>query len=559
MTVSKMNLLAAAATALVLTSCDRPQEPTSSFSVFEASIPEMQAAMTRGEISSKQIVEQYLARIEKYEDQLNAAVSINPNAIAQAEALDRERAEGNVRGPMHGIPVSLKDNIMTKDDMPTTGGMLAFKDYMAPYDATLVTNLMDAGAIIISKSTLSELAGWFGDDFRPGGYNGAVGQSFNPYDPRAKEDGTPLLSVAGSSSGTGVAANMWAGNVGTSTAGSIEGPSNYNMLVGLRPSTGRISRHGIIPLTLDQDTAGPMTKTVAGAAIMLAAMEGSEADPNDPRTIECRAFDDYTVVLRTDGLKGMRIGVPRTGFYEPHEFPGMAEPFDGLKPDEKQVMEEAIAVLKEAGAEIIDPAELPSIVATDPAKNITTRNICQLAPDGEAPDDLCSNVLRYGMKRDFNLWLETLGESAPVKSLAELIEWNTEHEADGAIKYGQGRLDAAAAVDLDGDLARYELNRAEDLQLSREEGIDAVLTEYNLNALVFPGTSASNIASRAGYPVMVVPFGMVNNDADEESEEKTRPYGLSFVGGHCQDPRIISIAYAFEQATMKRVPPPHTP
>ncbi len=559
MNVSKKSLLVAAASALVLTSCDRAQEPTTSFSVIEASIPEMQAAMTRGEVTSKQIVEQYLARIEKYEDQLNTAVSINPNAIAQAEALDKERAEGKVRGPMHGIPVSLKDNIMTKDDMPTTGGMLAFKDYMAPYDATLVTNLKEAGAIIISKSTLSELAGWFGDDFRPGGYNGAIGQSYNPYDPRAKEDGTPILSVAGSSSGTGVAANMWAGNVGTSTAGSIEGPSNYNMLVGLRPSTGRISRHGIIPLTLDQDTAGPMTKTVAGAAIMLAAMEGSEPDPNDPRTSECRAFDDYTVVLRTDGLKGMRIGVPRTGFYEPHEFPGLAEPFEGLKPDEKQVMEDVIAVLKDAGAEVIDPTDLPSIVATDPADNIRTRNICQLAPDGEAPDDLCSNVLRYGMKRDFNLWLESLGESAPVKSLAELIEWNTAHEADGAIKYGQGRLDAAEAVDLEADRARYELNRTEDLQLSREEGIDAVLTEYNLNALIFPGTSASNIASRAGYPVMVVPFGMVNNDADEESEEKTRPYGFSFVGGHCQDPRIISIAYAFEQATMKRVPPPHTP
>ncbi len=556
-------MLASTAAVLALTSCDASTpKSNASFSVVGASIPEMQAAMAEGRTTSREIVTQYLTRIGLYEDKLNGANAINANALAQAEALDKERAAGNIRGPLHGIPVALKDNIMTKDDMPTSGGMLAFKHYMAPYDATLVTKLKDAGAIIIAKSTLSELAGWFGSDFRPGGYNAAAGQSYNPYDPRANDNGTPVLAVAGSSSGIGVAADMWAGNVGTSTAGSIEGPSNANMLVGIRPSTGRISRHGIIPLTLDQDTAGPMTKTVAGAAIMLGVMEG-EPDSNDPRTTECEAppYHDYTPFLKTDALKGVRIGIPRTGLYEPYEFPGLAEPFSGLEPDEAQSMEDAIAAMRAAGAEIVDPADLPSMTATDPADNIMTRNICQLAPDGEAPDDLCSNVLRYGMKRDFNLWLESLGDTAPIKTLTELRAWNSEHEADGAIRYGQGRLDAADAVDLEKDKARYELNRAEDLQLARAEGLDAVLTEHNLDALVFPGTSGSNISARAGYPVVVVPFGMVINDAPgaNGSEEKTRPYGFSFVGGHCQDPKIIGIAYAFEQATKKRVPPPHTP
>ncbi len=554
------------ALALTLSACDKPapqQEAKAPFNIVEASIPDMQAAMTEGRVTSRELVTQYLTRIGMYEDKLNAAVSINANALAQADALDKERAAGKIRGPLHGIPVALKDNIMTKDDMPTTGGMLAFKHYMAPYDATLVTNLKEAGAIIIAKSTLSELAGWFGSEFRPGGYNGAAGQSYNPYDPRANENGTPVLEVAGSSSGVGVAANMWAGNVGTSTGGSIEGPSNANMLVGVRPSTGRISRYGIVPLTLDQDTAGPMTKTVADAAIMLGAMEGAAPDPNDPRTSECQAPPnrDYMPFLKADALKGMRIGIPRAGIYTAHTFPGKAKPFPGLKPDELESMEAAIAALKAAGAEVVDPVELPSLVATDVAKNITAHFICQLPNDGKAADDYCSNVLRYGMKRDFNLWLASLGEGAPVKTLAEFRAWNTAHQADGAIRYGQGRLDAADAVDLEKDKARYERNRAEDLVLTREEGLDAALTTHKLDAIMFPEANGANYATKAGYPIVVVPFGMAINYAEgaQGSQEKTRPFGVSFVGAHCQDPKLLGIAYAFEQATKKRVASRHTP
>jgi amidase len=554
------------ALALVLQSCERPApqpEAKAPFSVVEASIPDMQAAMAEGRTTSRAIVTEYLMRLGMYEDRLNAAVSVNANALAQADALDKERAAGKVRGPLHGIPVALKDNIMTKDDMPTSGGMLAFKHYMAPYDATLVANLKEAGAIIIAKSTLSELAGWFGSDFRPGGYNGAAGQSYNPYDPRANDNGTPVLEVAGSSSGIGVAANMWAANVGTSTGGSIEGPSNANMLVGLRPSTGRISRHGIVPLTLDQDTAGPMTKFVADAAIMLGAMEGAAQDPNDPRTFECQAPPnrDYTAFLKADALKGARIGIPRAGLYAAHTFPGKAKAFPGLKPDELESMEGAIAALKAAGAEVIDPVELPSLIATDPVKNITSHSICQLGSDGAAKDDYCSTVLRYGMKRDFNIWLTSLGESAPVKTLAELRDWNSKHAAEGAIRYGQGRLDYADAVDIEKDKAKWERNRAEDLVLTRQEGLDAALSTHKLDAIMFPESNGANFATKAGYPIVVVPFGRVINYADgaKGSQEKVRPYGVSFVGGHCEDPKVIGIAYAFEQATKKRVPSPHTP
>lgn len=557
-------LVLAVAGSWLFPSCAGPAPaPTPPFSIVEASVPEMQKAMAEGRTTSREITTQYLTRIGLYEDAINAAVSINANALAQADALDQERAAGRIRGPLHGIPIALKDNILTKDDMPTSGGMLAFKSYRAPYDATLVINLKDAGAVIIAKSTMSELAGWFGTDRRPGGYSAAGGQSYNPYDPRANDDGTPVLEVSGSSSGVGVAANLWAANVGTSTGGSIEGPSNANMLVGIRPSTGRISRYGIVPLSLDQDTAGPMAKTVADAAIMLGAMEGVAVDPNDPRTSECQVPPnrDYTVFLKTDALKGARIGIPRAGIYAAHKFPGRARPFPGLKPDEAQSMADAIDALKAAGAEVIDPADLPSMVATDPAKNLTSHNICQVAADGTAADDLCSNVLRYGMKRDFNLWLATLGASAPVKTLSELRQWNTAHERHGAMRYGQGRLDYADAVDLEKDKARYERNRAEDLRLTREEGLDAVMTAHQLDAVMFPESGGANYATKAGYPIVVVPFGMVINYADgaKGSQDKVRPFGVSFVGGHCQDPKVVGIAYAFEQATKKRVPPRAVP
>ena len=550
--------------ALAAASCRTPPAAPAAapFTVVEASIPEMQAAMRDGRTSSREIVTQYLTRIGLYEDTLNVAVSINPNALAEADALDRERAAGTLRGPLHGIPVALKDNVLTTDAMPTSGGMLLFRHYRAPYEATLAANLKNAGAIILAKSAMSELAGWFGTAFRPGGYSAATGQSYNPYDPRANDDGTPVLETSGSSSGGGVAANLWAGNVGTSTGGSIEGPSNFSMLVGIRPSTGRISRHGIIPLSLDQDTAGPMTKTVTDAAIMLGVMEGAP-DPKDPRTAECTAppNHDYTPFLKADALKGMRIGIPRAGIYAAREFPGKARPFPGLKADELASMEAAIAALRAAGAEIVDNADLPSMTAASPADNLTSHPICEAPTVGRASDDLCSHVLQYTMKRDFNLWLASLGDTAPVKTLAELRAWNETNRDRGAMRYGQGRLDFADAADLARDQARYERDRQDDLRLTREQGLDAALSTHKLDALLFPGSAGANYATKAGYPIIVVPFGLVANYADgaKGSADKVRPFGVSFVGGHCDDPKLVGIAYAFEQTTKKRVPPPAFP
>lgn len=536
-----------------------PAASAAPFTVVEASIADMQAAMREGRTTSRAIVAEYLTRLGLYEDRLNAAVAVNPNALAEADALDRERAAGRLRGPLHGIPVALKDNILTTDDMPTSGGMLAFKYYAAPYQATLATNLKNAGAIILAKSTMSELAGWFGDGFRPGGYNAASGQSYNPYDPRANDNGTPVLETSGSSSGGGVAANLWAANVGTSTGGSIEGPSNATMLVGIRPSTGRVSRHGIIPLTLDQDTAGPMAKTVADAALMLGVMEGAP-DTNDPRTTECAAppDHDYLPFLKADALKGARIGIPRAGFYAAREFPGRARPFPGLKADELASMEAAIAALRQAGAEIVDPADLPSMTAATAADHLAAHPICEAPFTGPASEDLCSQVLRYGMKRDFNLWLQSLGESAPVKTLAELRAWNLAHRDEGAMRYGQGRLDFADATDLEREKARYERDRRDDLRLSRDQGLDAAFAANELDALLFPGSSGANYATKAGYPIVVVPFGMVANPADgaKGATDRVRPFGVSFVGAHCADPKIVGLAYAFEQATKTRVPPP---
>ena len=559
-------LAVAAASIVALQSCDKPAKQASlPFNVVEATIPQMQAAMKAGTTTSHDIVVQYLARIGTYEDKLHAAVSINPNALAEADALDKERAAGHVRGPLHGIPIALKDNILTKDDMPTSGGMLAFKNYAAPYDATLVQNLKAAGAIIIAKSTMSELAGWFGGDPipTPGGYNGAAGQSYNPYDPRAAEDGKPVLDTSGSSSGIGVASSLWAANVGTSTGGSIEGPSNANMIVGIRPTTGRISRYGIVPLSLDQDTAGPMAKTVTDAAIMLGALEG-DADSKDDRTKTCQppANHDYTPYLKADALKGVRIGIPRGGIYAPVEgTPTAGRRGEGLKPDELESMEAAIAAFKAAGAEVVDNADIPSAVAKDPQYNLATHPICQKATEGKGPEELCSNVLRYGMKRDFNLWLATLDDKAPVKTLTEFLAWNTAHKDYGAIKYGQARLEVADSMDLDKDKTRYEADRANDLKLSREQGLDAAFNTYKVDVLLFPSSNGANYATKAGYPHIVVPFGMVanNNPAAKGSPDKTRPFGVSLVGKLCEDPKLVGIAYAFEQATKKRVPPKATP
>ena len=535
------------------------------FSVVEATIPQMQAAMKQRRVTSRELVQQYLVRIGLYEDKLHAAITVNRDALKQAEALDRERAQGKVRGPLHGIPVALKDNIHTTN-MPTTGGALAFDGFVPPYEATLTRNLRDAGAVIIAKTGMTELANWVAGapTPMPGNYNAVAGFGMNPYDPRrdprqATFDGRPALATGGSSSGIGTAANLWVANVGSETSGSILSPANQNMLAAIKPTVGRISRYGIIPITADQDTAGPLARTVTDAAILLGALESASPDPNDPATKTCTPPPgrNYAVFLKHGGLKGARIGIPRAFYYD-----GKG-PREGLNAEQKKVMAEAIAILQKQGAIIVDPADIPSVVSQNPKHNLLEWNTCSGAGKAKGADDDCSTVFKYGMKRDFNKWLASLGPTAPVESLTELREFNLAHKAAGAIKYGQSNLDVSDEMDLVADRARYEADRARDIELAGAQGIDAALKEHALDALLFPGANGAAIAAKPGYPTVIVPFGLVPNDPKppfpDGFDAKPAPFGVSFTGSACSEPRLIELAYAFEQATKRRVPPASAP
>ncbi len=538
------------------------------FSVVEASIPDLQKALASGRVTSRQIVEEYLVRIATYDRLLRATISVNPRALQEADLLDRERAQGKLRGPLHGIPIALKDNIHTAD-LRTTGGSLAFADLVPPYDATLTRNLREAGAIIIAKTQLTELAHWTSHTM-PGNYTAVGGQGLNPYDarvdPRAGlDDGRPVMSTGGSSSGAGTAASFWPADVGTDTGGSVLNPSNFTMLVGIRPTTGRISRYGVIPITADQDTPGPMAKSVTDVAILFGALESAAPDPNDPATKVCAPppARDYTKFLDVNALQGARIGIPRAFFYDTLTVLGRTR--GGLNTAQRSAMIDAIAALKAQGAVIVDPANIPSVVAEQRDDNVLEFPYCQTADQSRGQDADCSVVFKYGMKRDFNLWLTSLGDRAPVKSLTALREWNIAHQRAGAIRYGQTRLDISDEMELRQDRDRYDADRRKDLRLSRAQGLDAALTNNRLDALLFPGNAGSDLAARSGYPSIAVPFARVavtspaNNPYPTGFDPKPVPFGVQILTAQCAEPKMIALAYAFEQATKRRVPPPAFP
>lgn len=566
------------------------------FSIVEATMPEMRAAMEQRRVTSRELVQQCLVRIATYEDRLNAVIAVNPRAIEDAEALDRERAQGKVRGPLHGIPIALKDNIHTTS-MPTTGGALAFEGLVPPYEATLTRNLRDAGAVIIAKTVMTELANWVATGM-PGNYSAFGGYGMNPYDPRrdpreATGDGRPVMGPSGSSSGIGTAASFWAANVGTETSGSILSPSNATMLVGIKPTVGRLSRYGVIPITADQDTPGPMARTVTDAAILLGALEGAQPDPDDAATKACAPPPgrDYTKFLDAGALKGARIGIPRAFFFDRTTPPGASQPRGGLSEAQAKVMAEAIEILRQQGAVIVDPADIPSVVAKDPEQNFLLWSMCGGLDQAKGKDADCSVVFKYGMKRDFNAWLASLGAAAPVKTLRDLRIWNVAHQRAGAIKYGQALLDVSDEMSVAGDRARYEADRAKDVRLSGAEGVDAAMKAHHLDALLFPGPSGASIAAKPGYPTVIVPFAFIEAGGGgggrgagsgapgtppaagaaaavpgrtggrgesaypEGFSPKPSPFGVSFTGMACAEPRLIGLAYAFEQATKRRVPP----
>ncbi|MGE5561600.1 MAG: amidase [Chloroflexota bacterium] len=479
-----------------------------SFELIEATVDAMQQAMATGALTSEQLVSAYLERIARHDHgggKLNSVLEVNPDALIIARAMDDERRLRGPRGPLHGIPVLLKDNIDTHDKLHTSAGSLPLATSVAPRDAFIVGRLRDAGAVILGKANMTEFANFMTDNM-PSGYSSRGGQVLNPYLPGK-------LTPSGSSSGSAVAAaaNLTAVAVGTETSGSILSPGNNNSLVGIKPTVGLVSRSGIIPIAMSQDTAGPLTRTVADAAALLSVLAG--VDAGDPATwaAEGHACRDYTRFLDRDGLRGARIGVIRGRMSE------------RLDDEEKRLYEAAIETLRAQGAVVIDPVAIPSLA------------------DGYWE----SNVLTYEFKAALNAYLAALGPGAPVRSLKEIIAFNNANP-EATLRYGQTLLIAAEATS--GTLAdpEYLLDRLRDIRLTRAEGLDAALDGNRLDALVFPGSRGCWIAARAGYPNVIVPAGYTSDG---------RPMGIMFGGRAWSEGRLISLAYAFEQATKHRVPP----
>jgi amidase len=498
--------------------------PVPAFEFDEATVADLQKKMEGGELNARRLTEAYLARIEALDGQgptLRCVIETNPEAVAIAGALDDERERGGARGPLHGIPVLLKDNIDTADRLTTTAGSLALEGSIPEQDSGVARQLRAAGAVILGKANLSEWAN-FRSEHSSSGWSGRGGQCRNPY----ALDRNPC----GSSSGSGVAvsANLCALAVGTETDGSIVCPSNANGLVGIKPTVGLVSRSGIVPISHTQDTAGPMARTVADAAALLQALAGVDARDEATAVAEGH-IADYTAALDPEALKGARLGVAR-------EMAGFLPAVDAL-------LEEAVAELERQGAEIVDPVDVPH------RKEL---------------DDPEYEVLLYEFKADLNSYLASLGPGAPVKTLEEAIAFNEAHRDREMPYFGQEIFHQAqekGPLTSPGYRTALETCR----RLSRQEGLDAVLGEHRLDALVAPTGSpawptdlvngdhflggSSSLAAVSGYPNITVPMGLVFG----------LPVGLSFMGRAWTESRLIALGYAFEQATQHRRAPRFLP
>ncbi len=520
-----------------------------SLQLVEASVPELQQALRTHLITSEQLVQMYLNRIAAYDDagpMLNSFIHLNPNALEEARARDRDRHRGRAHGLLFGIPVLLKDNINTSD-MPTTAGSVALEGSIPPNDALITQKLHEAGAIILGKATLTEFANFIAIGM-PAGYSSLGGYGLNAYDPRPLPggDGRPVLTPGGSSSGSGIAvsASLVAVAIGTETSGSILSPGSANGVVGIKPTLGLVSRRGILPITADQDTAGPLARTVEDAAILLSEIAGH--DPSDSATAPClipgNCFSDYTRFLDKHALRGARIAVPRVPYW------------NGFTAAQQQLMLDAIAALREEGAFVADPYEIPNQAA------ISAFGICTSFP---APAN-CSTVLMYGQKHDLNIYL-TSRPNAPVHTLADIIAFNNAHAAV-ALKYGQAIFLAAQQLDVSpgsADTQRYLADRALDLSLTRT-GLDAVFNgpdgiqgnDDDFDAILFPQNRGAAAPAKAGYPSIVVPGGFMPPAAPVINPA---PFGVTFTGRAFSEPRLIALSFAYEQATKHRQPPASTP
>ena len=496
------------------------QEPQR-FELDEMTVAQLQQAMASGKYTARRLVELYTRRIEEIDRRgptLRSVIELNPDALAIADALDAERKAGKVRGPLHGIPILIKDNIDTGDRMLTTAGSLALDGGPAPRDAFIVERLRAAGVVLLGKTNLSEWAN-FRSTKSTSGWSARGGQVRNPY----VLDRNPC----GSSSGTGaaIAANLAAIGVGTETDGSIVCPSSANGLVGIKPTIGLVSRSGIVPISRTQDTAGPMARTVADAALLLTALSG--ADPRDQATkAAARKVADYMKALDPSALKGRRIGIARTRYF-------------GYSPKTDALVEEAIRVMKAQGAVIVDPADIPTAARLD---------------------DCEFEVLLYEFKDGLNAYLASRGGTSTVKSLEELIAFNEREREKEMPFFGQEILLMAQKK---GPLTSAGYRKAHQTCRSRSRalGIDAVFKKHKLDAIVAPTGSpawpidlvngdhflgaSSSPAAIAGYPNVTVPAGHVQG----------LPIGISFIGTAWTESRLIGLAYAYEQATRHRQPP----
>jgi len=496
--------------------------PIPPFELDEISVDELQQNMESGERTARSITELYLGRINEMDRQgpeLRSIIETNPEALAIADDLDAERRTNGPRGPLHGIPVAIKDNIDTHDQMTTTAGSLALEGSISPMDSFIAQKLRSAGAIILAKANMSEWA-YFRGLRATSGWSARGGQCRNPY----ALDRNPC----GSSSGSGVAAsaNLAALTIGTETGGSIMCPSSSNGVVGIKPTVGLWSRSGIIPISHSQDTAGPMCRNVKDATILLGALTGVDTRDSATSPSQGKAHNDYTPFLDPAGLKGTRIGVARS--------------FTGFDPRIITLFDEAIEVMRAEGAIIVDPANLDAAAWNDPLSLV---------------------LLEYEFKADLNAYLAGLGPNVRVKSLADVIEFNEQH-ADLELPYfGQERMIASQAR---GPLTDPEyLNAMSTIQrANREDGIDRLVREHNLDAIVAPtrdipwptdhikgdrsdGGSSAGPAAIAGYPDISVPMGFVSG----------LPVGVSFFGRAWSEPTLIKIAYAYEQVTQHRRAP----
>jgi amidase len=502
-----------------------PQPAARPFELDEATVQQLQDWMQSGRYTSRRLVDLYLARIEQIDrggPLLRSVIEVNPDAASIADALDKERASKGPRGPLHGVPVLIKDNVDTADRMMTTAGSLALEGSIAPRDAFVVERLRAAGAVILGKTNLSEWAN-FRSTKSTSGWSARGGQVKNPY----VLDRNPCGSSSGT--GTAIAANLGAVGVGTETDGSIVCPSSVAALVGIKPTVGLVGRSGIIPISHSQDTAGPMTRTVADAAVLLTAMTG--VDPRDAATTRSSGKTaDYSKALNAEALKGARIGVARKRYF-------------GYSPAADRVIEAALAVMKARGATIVDPADIPTAAGFD---------TCEL------------ELMLYEFKAGLNAYLAGLPPSVKVRSLEQLIAFNEREKTREMPHFGQELLIRAQKK---GPLTSPAYLRALKTCQSRARtlGIDAVMARLKLDAIVAPTGSpswpidlvngdhflgaSSTPAAVAGYPSVTVPAGDVRG----------LPVGLAFIGQPWTEARLIGLAYAFEQATHHRRPPAFLP